>query len=314
MDMNLYEYTYDLIRQIPAGMVSTYMGVAHALGDPLAARAVGYMMGQNPDPFNTPCYRIVNSNGGIGGYSRGVDEKIKRLINDGIIVEDGFILNFEKVYFDDFNTIYPLRKLREEQDKISRSVILYDEYEEIDTIAGVDVAYPSNAFDEACVGIVIMNYKTNRIIDERIEYSKVYFPYIPTYLSYRELPLIERIVRDLSYTPSIILVDGNGVLHPRHCGLASHLGVILNTLVIGVAKRPQIGTVNYDNTIVYNGKVCGSLYYPPGSDKPLYVSPGHKVSLNTSLRVVESMTTNHRIPEPLYRAHILAKKGLSERV
>jgi len=311
--MNLYDYTYRLVQQIPDGKVSTYKGVAYALGDPIAARAVGYMMNQNPDPDNTPCYKIVNSDGSIGGYSTGVDEKIKRLRGDGIKVKDGFIVDFKEVYFSDFKTDQPLKKLREEQVKLSRSVILTDDHDDIDTVAGVDAAYPYNAFDEACVSMVIMDYKRKRIIDEYVGYSKTLFPYIPTYLAYREIPLVESLVKNIPFKPSVILVDGNGVLHPRLCGLASHLGILIDTPTIGVAKKPQIGVVNNDKTIIYNNMVRGLLHYPHCSCKPLYISPGHRVSLETSLQVVDATTMNHRLPEVLHRAHVLAKKNLSER-
>ena len=79
--MNLFDYTYDIVRQIPDGNISSYGAVAEALGDKIAARAVGRMMNQNPNADTMPCYKIVHSNGKLGGFGRGIDDKIRRLCN-----------------------------------------------------------------------------------------------------------------------------------------------------------------------------------------------------------------------------------------
>jgi len=108
--MNITEYTYNLVRQIPPGRVSTYGAVAKALGNPGYARAVGKMMNKNPDADTMPCFKIVSSGGGLGGFGLGLDDKIRRLKEDGIQVKNGKIVDFEKVYFNDFKTEYPLKK------------------------------------------------------------------------------------------------------------------------------------------------------------------------------------------------------------
>jgi len=119
--MDLYEYTYDLVRQIPSGMVSSYGAVAESLGDKRASRAVGRMMNQNPNPDTMPCFKIVYSDGGIGGFGRGINDKIRRLKEDNISVKNNKIEHFEKVFFDDFKTEYPLRFLRKKQLKQASS-------------------------------------------------------------------------------------------------------------------------------------------------------------------------------------------------
>jgi O-6-methylguanine DNA methyltransferase len=108
--MNIQDYTYRLVRQIPAGRVSTYGAVAEALGNKGYARAVGKYMNKNPDADSMPCFKIVKSDGSLGGFGRGVDDKIRRLTEDGINVKNGKIINFEKVFFNDFKTNYPLKK------------------------------------------------------------------------------------------------------------------------------------------------------------------------------------------------------------
>ena len=108
--MNLTEYSYYLVKQIPAGRVSTYGAVAKALGNKDYARAVGKYMNKNPNADIMPCFKIVKSDGSLGGFGLGIDDKIKRLNKDGIIVKNGKIVDFDKVFFDDFKTDYPLKK------------------------------------------------------------------------------------------------------------------------------------------------------------------------------------------------------------
>ena len=108
--MNLTEYTYYLVRQIPAGRDSTYGAVANALGNKGYARAVGKYMNKNPDADTMPCFKIVKSDGSLGGFGLGIADKISRLKEDGIKVKDGKIVDFKKVFFDDFKTDYPLKK------------------------------------------------------------------------------------------------------------------------------------------------------------------------------------------------------------
>ena len=110
--MNLFDYTYKLVRQIPEGKLSTYGAVAKALGDVVASRAVGRMMNQNPDADDMPCFRIVHSDGKIGGFGLSVDDKIRRLKLDNIKVEGNKIVNFDKIFFNNFKTDFPLKKLR----------------------------------------------------------------------------------------------------------------------------------------------------------------------------------------------------------
>ncbi len=108
--MNLCEYTYYLVRQIPPGRVSTYGAVAKALGTIQYARTIGVFMHNNPDADTMPCFKIVKSDGGLGGFGCGIEDKIRRLEEDNISVKDGKIVDFKSIFFDDFKTEYPLQK------------------------------------------------------------------------------------------------------------------------------------------------------------------------------------------------------------
>ena len=307
--MNLFEYTYDLVRQIPNGRLSTYGAVARALGDIIASRTVGRMMNQNPDPEDMPCYKIVHSDGRLGGFGRGIDDKIRRLKEDNIFVKDGKIVDFEKVLFTDFKTDYPLKKLRNEQIELSKKVITNDDFNEIETVAGLDVAYPKNEFEDVCGACVVMDFKTKQIIEEKIVSAKTYFPYISTYLSYRELSIVKELVKSLDGTPSLLMLDGNGILHPYRFGLASHAGVLLDIPSIGIAKSLLYGTVEENTVKINNEKRGASVILSKGAKKPIYISPGHRISFETSLDVIRHLG-KYKLPEPLRLAHMLAKKSL----
>jgi deoxyribonuclease V len=307
--MNLFDYTYDLVRQIPDGKISSYGEVAKALGDKIASRAVGRMMNQNPDADTMPCFKIVHSDGKIGGFGLGIEDKIRRLKEDNVYVNDGKISNFESVLFSDFKTDYPLKTLRREQIELSKNVILKDDFPSIKTIAGIDVSYPKNEFDDATGACVVMDYQTKEIIEEFTISAKTNFPYISTYLTYRELPVIKKLIKKLKTKPSIYLFDGNGILHPYSFGLASHTGVTLNLPSIGVAKRLLYGDIKKSDVFI-NGEKKGFIFFSSKKVKnPIYVSPGHRISFDTSLKIVKHFC-KYKIPEPLRRAHILSKKNI----
>ncbi|MFH1101730.1 MAG: endonuclease V [Methanobacteriota archaeon] len=299
--MNLFDYTYGLVRQIPDGKISSYGAVASALGDIRASRSVGWMMNQNPDADTMPCYKLVHSDGRLGGFGLGIPDKIRRLQRDNILVKDGRIVDFERVFFNDFQTTYPLQILQKEQQTLQKKIMVTDDFDEIVTVAGVDVAYSPNAFDDACAAYVLMEYPQGKILEETTVLSKTFFPYVPTYLSYREFPIIEKLMNTVKHQLSVVLFDGNGVLHPRGCGLASHAGVVLDLPSIGVAKTPYKNLVRPENL----------LFLSKTSKKPVYVSPGHRVSLRTSKLIVQKVSVG-RYPEPVRRAHLLAKSRLRE--
>ncbi len=312
--MNLFEYTYDLVRQIPDGNVSSYGEVAKALGDKISARAVGRMMNQNPDADDMPCYKIVNSDGKIGGFGLGIDDKIRRLNEVDIKVENGKIINFDSVFFKDFKTNFPLKKLREEQIKISKKVNLKDGFKKIDTVAGIDVSYPGEEFRPACGACVVMDFKTKKIIEKKTIMWETNFPYISTYLYYREFPVIRELVNILKSEPTVFMFDGNGILHPYGIGLATQAGITLNKPSIGVAKRLLYGDMQGNDVYIDKIKKGITFFSSKKIKRPIFVSPGNDISFETTFKIVKRLS-KYKIPEPLRQSHILAKKTLkSERL
>jgi deoxyribonuclease V len=293
-------------------MVSSYGAVAEALGDKVASRAVGRMMNQNPDTDTMPCYKIVHSNGRLGGFGLGIDDKIRRLNEVKISVEKGRIIDFDKLFFNNFKTEQPLKKLRKDQINLRKKVRLSDGFKKIKTVAGIDVSYPKNEFDYACGACVVMDYKTKEIVEKKTIFWETSFPYISTFLFYREFPVVRELFNILKSEPTIFMFDGNGILHPFGFGLASQAGVTLNIPSIGVAKSLLYGDMKKNNVFIKGKKHGFAFYSNKRLKRPVYVSPGHKISFETTKKVVKHFG-KYKIPEPLRQAHLLAKKTLKRK-
>ncbi len=293
--INLYKKTYELVKQIPKGKVSTYGHIALALGDIIASRAVGKMLNENPYK-DVPCYRVVKSDGSIGGYAHGVEKKIELLKRDGVEIIKGKI-DLKKFLFNDFITDYPLKKLRKEQENLKKKISLNDDFE-LNSIAGMDVAYGKNV---AYGAYVEFNLKGD-IIKQKIIEKKIEFPYIPTYLAYRELPILNELIRNEN--PSIVMIDGNGLLHPRFFGIACHFGVINDMVTIGIAKKLLYGKIR-DGYVYINGRKVGRKL------GKIFVSPGNKISIETAYQITKNFM-KYSTPEPIRQAHILATKRKNE--
>ncbi len=306
--MDLIAYTYDLVRQVPAGHVTSYGAVAAALGDIVASRAVGRMMNQNPDPEGMPCFKVVHSDGRLGGFGLGLEEKVRRLARENVQVQDGMIVDFHRVFFNEFSTEFPLRRLRREQQKLGERVRVEDDFPPLEVVAGIDVAYPRSEFAKACGAYVAVDYKTGAVVEERTVSLSTRFPFIPTYFSYREVPFVERLLKMASSPPSVVLLDGQGILHPARCGFASHAGVVCDTPTVGVAKSRLCGEVRGTDVFV-DGERRGVAVCSGSATRPLYVSPGHRMSLESCVEIVKK-TSRVKHPEPLRLAHVLAGVGL----
>ena len=196
-------------------------------------------------------------------------------------------------------------KLKEEQLNLSKKVVLKDSFDKLELIGGIDCAYNK---DEVVSAIVVCDYKTLRVKDKVFAVTKTKFPYIPGFLAYREGPAISESYAKLENKPDVLIFDGNGILHPRRCGLASHLGILLEQASIGVAKQLLVGEVK-GNIVYFNKEARAELIVTREHSKPVYVSPGHKISLKTSVEIVKNcIKFPHKLPEPLHLAHRYANK------
>lgn len=284
-------------------------------------------MAQNEQPEIYPCYKVVHSDGQVGEYSGsgGQLEKIRKLQAEGIEIENGHIKNLAKYLFKDFKSTKPLQRLRELQKELSAKISLEPENKEKEykTAGGVDVSYQGPFHGVAAYAQ--FDLKNKQLLDTETIRERVTFPYIPTYLAFRELPLFVALlqrVQETSRMAEVVLVDGNGILHPRHAGIASHLGVLLNISTIGVTKSLLCGEVNLNNMkpgeiryVWLNGQKVGAAIKPSEHADPIFISPGNKMDLKTAIKITMSVTSsnpNHKLPEPIRLAHMLSKEQASK--
>ena len=197
-------------------------------------------------------------------------------------------------------------KIIELQNEFSKKVITHDylNNNNIRNVCGIDVSYKdSNAFCSA----VIVNKNTLEIIEIVNEKSTISYPYIPGLFMLREGEPLLKIVRLLKNLFDVLLIDGHGILHPRQCGLASYVGIMIDKPTIGVAKNLLCGSILESNYVDYNKIILG-YRIKKNNKKDIYVSVGHKISLETSIDIVKQIIKkSHFIPEPLRIADINQK-------
>src|SRR3989344_1643896 len=200
-------------------------------------------------------------------------------------------------------------ELMNEQLRLSENIILKDSFKRFETIAGIDQTYAGNKIISC---IVVCHAKTLEIVEKQTATVPSQFPYIPGLLAYREMPAMVEAYSKLQMTPDIIIVDGQGIAHPRRLGLASHFGLIISRPTIGVARTLVIGKVEHGKIYVEK-ELCGFELKTKEHAKPIYVSPGHMISPGTALRIARETTKQtHKLPEPLYLAHRGARREMKE--
>ena len=178
-------------------------------------------------------------------------------------------------------------------------------------VAGADVSF-SRKRDIIWAGIVVFGYPEFKKVEEKWITGRANFPYIPGLLSFRELPLLMEVFNRLETDPDLILCDGQGIAHPRGLGLASHLGLLLDTPTIGCAKSRLVGEFSdvgekrgsYAH-LWCKGHVVGAVLRTRQGVKPVFISPGNKITLDESLKMVLHCCGKYRIPEPTRQAHLL---------
>lgn len=198
-----------------------------------------------------------------------------------------------------------LDKLRKEQQELAKRVIVKNSFGKLKTIAAADQSFLSG--NRIISAIVSFTFPDLEEKERAYSLRRVSFSYIPGFLSYREAPPIIAAFRKLKQKPDILLIDGNGILHPLRIGIASHVGVMLNQPTIGVAKSLLCGKVEKEK-VYLDGMVVGRKLSTKKGCKPIYVSLGHRVSLKTSVKIVKECLLDHKLPEPLRIAHLYANE------
>ncbi len=215
---------------------------------------------------------------------------------------------------------FSAKKAHATQLRLSRQVIHEDTLPEtINTVAGVDVAYAKGTSIGA---VAVLDFASLSPVESQVVHTKTRFPYIPTLLSFREIPPAYSAIKKLQISPDVFLVDGQGFAHPYRLGFAAHLALAIDAPAIGVAKNLLCGKIEPVGErgwapITDGGEVIGAKVVTKPETKPIYVSVGHRISLERAIDVVRSCARPYRIPEPIRRAHMLAdeeKRNLGKQI
>jgi deoxyribonuclease V len=200
------------------------------------------------------------------------------------------------------------------QRDLSRQVKITPLPADITRIAGVDVGFHEGVGRAA---VVVLDYPSLTVTEHAVVETKVEFPYIPGLLSFRELPALLAAIEKLTCLPDVFVVDGHGYAHPRRFGIAAHLGVILDLPSLGCAKSVlvgrygQLGNEAGDKTeLCLEQEVIGMAVRTRQGCKPVFVSIGHRVDLESAIRLILACTRAYRLPEPTRLAHRLASDKL----
>ena len=179
-------------------------------------------------------------------------------------------------------------------------------------VAGLDIS-GVGPDGRATAAVVVLTYPELETIECRVVSSEVTFPYVPGLLSFREAPVLIPVLESLTTLPDILLIDGQGIAHPRRFGIACHLGLLFDIPTIGCAKSRLVGA--YDEPEVFRvshtklehrGEVIGAALRSRDGTRPIFVSVGHRIDLESALRIVLACSPKYRVPEPTRRAHLAA--------
>jgi deoxyribonuclease V len=202
------------------------------------------------------------------------------------------------------------------QERLRSQVLVHDDYGELKTVAGVDAGFEDEGAT-ARAAVVVLSFPALEPIDYAVARGPARFPYIPGFLSFREAPVILDALAMLRAAPDLVICDGQGIAHPRRLGIASHLGVLSGLPTIGCAKSLLVG--RHDELpdergarvpLMHRREQVGWVLRTRPGVRPVYVSPGHRVGLDSSVEHVMACVTRFRLPETTRYAHNLASNGV----
>lgn len=201
---------------------------------------------------------------------------------------------------------------REIQIDLGRRLLAEWDGRDVNTIAAADVGFPDKS--TVLAAVVVLTFPGLEVVETQVERAECRFPYVPGYLSFREVPALLACLEKVRAAPDVLLCDAQGLAHPRRMGLATHVGILLDSPVVGCAKsvlygkfrqpRSRKGSISY----MYDkrGEVIGAAVRTRENVKPVYVSVGNRIDLPTSIRLVLACSPKYRIPVPLRLAHKLS--------
>ncbi|WP_276132977.1 deoxyribonuclease V [Polluticoccus soli] len=204
------------------------------------------------------------------------------------------------------------------QKEIRNQVNLVPLDREIKTIAGADISFNKHS-DTVYAGIIVLSYPELEIIESATTVFKTTFPYVPGLLAFREVPALQQVWQQLNHKPDALILDGHGIAHPRRVGVASHFGILEGVVTIGCAKSLLAGSFKMPENVpfstspmVHREETIGTALRTKVNCKPVFISPGHLITLDESVDIVKHCTRRYRIPEPTRLAHLLVNKVRKE--
>jgi len=191
---------------------------------------------------------------------------------------------------------------------------------QFELIAGADISH--NRFShELVAGVVVWRVSDNCIVEKRVAHGTTKFPYVPGLLSFREAPLVLDAFAKIRSKLDAIMIDGQGIAHPRGIGLASHVGLWLGVPTIGCAKSRLCGDfkaparrAGASTRLMLEGKVVGRVVRSKNAARPLFISPGHRIDVNGAVRIVMACLRGYRMPEPTRLAHLFVNEERRKRL
>lgn len=183
-------------------------------------------------------------------------------------------------------------------------------------VAGLDVSYAKES-ERLAAAAVVVDTTTHAVVEETVVKGFAVFGYYPGLLAFREVPILLQALRHLETAPDLLLCDGQGLAHPRRCGLACHLGVLTGIAAIGCAKTHFVGEHAEPGMdrgqcipLVDSGQTVGEVLRTQDGVKPVYVSPGHAIGLAQASDVVLALCSRYRLPDPIRRADHISRRAL----
>jgi deoxyribonuclease V len=187
------------------------------------------------------------------------------------------------------------------------------------TVAGLDVSYEVGS-DRAVAAAVVVDAASGAVLEEVVIEGTAAFPYVPGLLAFREVPILLRAIDQLATPVGLLLCDGQGLAHPRRCGVACHLGVLTGLPAVGCAKNHLLGEHREPGPrrgdrepLVEGGDVLGCVLRTQDGVRPVYVSPGHLIGVDQAAEVVLGLCSAYRLPDPVRRADHISRQALRTR-
>ncbi|MBS3136991.1 endonuclease V [Candidatus Woesearchaeota archaeon] len=195
-------------------------------------------------------------------------------------------------------------RLIQEQKALAQKLILTDAIEESAIIAGASSVY---THDTIISVIIVYDIKENKVIEKKFTVEKEAMPFHKDFICYRECSSLIKTFHALKNKPSLVFIEGVGILHPQKMGIASYFGLFADIPTIGVSSTKNFGMQEGD-AVYYNKEILAKILITKENARPIYVSQGHKISLSTAIEKTKSFLLGHKLPEPVYLAHKYAAK------